>query len=1050
MAYQIGSLLHARGREWVVLPDSTDILLKLRPIGVGENATTWMYVPLERQPIRPATFPPPTPTQVGTHSEGLLLCEALRLAFRSGAGPFRSFGNLAFSPRAYQLVPLLMALKMDTIRLLIADDVGIGKTIEAGLIVRELHDRGEILSFSVLCPPHLCHQWKEELQRKFNFSAEIVTTATASRLERNLHASTSLFDYYPVTVVSLDYIKQDRRRDEFLRACPNLVLVDEVHTCVQGNYNTRHQRYQLLTGLAKKQDRHMILLTATPHSGDEEAFYNLLGLLHADFKRLNTENRSHDPLRERLGGHLVQRRRADIAEWLDSSVFPKHENKEAPYFLKGEWGSLFNDILQYAQNLVKLAEDKSTLQKRMQWWSALALLRCISSSPEAAVAALRTRIQVPIDNLDQVNSETVLDEDTEGNLSSDDSLPGTFFSKEAEVHPDTPLLEDFIRRAQSLYGPTEDSKLQSLLIQLQELLNLGHNPVIFCRYIATANYVGRYVQDHFGSHTVSVVTGELTPEERQEKVLLLGEKERRILVATDCLSEGINLQDLFDAVLHYDLSWNPTRHEQREGRVDRFGQTSKIVRTILLYGENNPVDGTVLQVILRKAARIRKELGVSPMPDPSEKVMNAILEGVLFRQQRPSAQEDLFGPYDQAQDKDWQDARDKIQKSRTIFAQRRLKPAEVLPEWHKAVAALGSQKEVERFIFRAAARLRAPLQPHQEGFTLPISFLPETLRERLKGIGISGESQKTEFQQPSSPHYLHRSHPLVAAFSNYFIEQALDAKHPDPMARCGAIFTSEVITRTLVVLLRLRTQLTTTYHGDRRILLAEEALFVTLQSDRLLLESDPSAQSIVIHDALSTHVKSVHGLDASTSEVTSPPTLGFCRPYTRALLPGLPPVADVQGTPETCGHYGWIPEELQTAFSDRTVLKSADERPISRSESLNVLDPIPRHGSNQRSHSTSLSGSEEQDAMVLMNAKPTRNMDPHRQKREIQEALEILSSAQPLFETLAKKRAKQLLEDHQRVREASKTRFLEYKVIPCLPVDVIGLYVLLPTPAFGS
>jgi superfamily II DNA/RNA helicase len=103
-------------------------------------------------------------------------------------------------------------------------------------------------------------------------------------------------------------------------------------------------------------------------------------------------------------------------------------------------------------------------------------------------------------------------------------------------------------------------------------------------------------------------------------------------VATDCLSEGINLQNLFTAVVHYDLSWNPTRHEQREGRVDRFGQKAREVRTTMLYGRDNPVDGAVLHVILRKAESIRKELGVLvPMPDDEGKLTQALVGAVLLR-----------------------------------------------------------------------------------------------------------------------------------------------------------------------------------------------------------------------------------------------------------------------------------------------------------------------------------------------------------------------------------------------------------------------------------
>ena len=161
-----------------------------------------------------------------------LLSEALRLSLRRGAGPFRSAARVGFEPRAYQLVPLLMALRLPVVRLLIADDVGIGKTIEAGLILRELIDRGEVDRFAVLCPPHLVEQWTGELNAKFDLDAVAVTASSAPRLERGLPPSQTLFDAHPFTVVSLDYIKADRRRDSFARACPELVVVDEAHACV--------------------------------------------------------------------------------------------------------------------------------------------------------------------------------------------------------------------------------------------------------------------------------------------------------------------------------------------------------------------------------------------------------------------------------------------------------------------------------------------------------------------------------------------------------------------------------------------------------------------------------------------------------------------------------------------------------------------------------------------------------------------------------------------------------------------------------------------------
>ena len=187
-------------------------------------------------------------------------------------------------------------------------------------------------------------------------------------------------------------------------------------------------------------------------------------------------------------------------------------------------------------------------------------------------------------------------------------------------------------------------------------------------------------------------------------------------MATDCLSEGINLQDSFDAVVHYDLSWNPTRHEQREGRVDRFGQIREVVRATLLYGANNPVDGAVLEVILRKAEKIREELGVAvPMPDDGHTLTQALMKAVLLRghdREGQRQQKFSFMELKEAQviEAHWRDAAENA-KNRTVFAQRRLKPEDVLPEWQKSLAALGSKEDVQRFTARALARLGGALEP---------------------------------------------------------------------------------------------------------------------------------------------------------------------------------------------------------------------------------------------------------------------------------------------------------------------------------------------------
>src|SRR3990167_9094797 len=204
-----------------------------------------------------------------------------------------------------------MALRLSTVRLLIADDVGIGKTIEAGLIARELMDRGEIARLAVLCPPHLVEQWQSELETRFNLHTVALTASSAARVERELPHCVALFDHHPVVVVSLDYIKSERNREQFIATAPECIVVDEAHTCASSGAG-KQLRFELLQRLGRNEHRHLILLTATPHSGDEVAFYNLLSLLDQRFLALQGRMSASDPLRQELARHFVQRRRKDI------------------------------------------------------------------------------------------------------------------------------------------------------------------------------------------------------------------------------------------------------------------------------------------------------------------------------------------------------------------------------------------------------------------------------------------------------------------------------------------------------------------------------------------------------------------------------------------------------------------------------------------------------------------------------------------------------------------------------------------------------------------
>lgn len=847
-AFAPGDLVKARGREWIVVAGGD--ALRLRPLSGSEQDIEAILPALERDPVGYATFPAPTGARPGPREAALLLRDALRLSLRRGAGPFRGAGRIAFEPRAYQLAPLLMALRQDVVRLLIADDVGIGKTIEAGLILRELIDRGDIERFAVLCPPHLVDQWVGELKAKFSIDATAVTAGDAARLERDLPVATSVFEAYPYTVVSLDFIKGERRFNDFLRACPEMVVVDEAHTAVSGGRG-KHLRFDLLKKLAAVPDRGLLMLTATPHSGDEQAFHNLIGLLDPRFAGLiDADETSRRALREQLAAHFIQRRRADIEAWREPGLFPEHEASEVKYRLTGAYEAFFREVLDYCADVVSAVEGDR--KQRLAFWGTLALMRCVGSSPAAAARALRTRalLEAGEDEIEAISARARDDEDE----ALDDIEPGGAI----EDH----RLQRLVDQANQLAAdPDRDPKIEALLRTLKPLLKDGFAPVVFCRFIATAEAVGAALRTTFPKYTVEVVTGgDLAVEDREARVNALGEAERRILVATDCLSEGINLQDFFDAVIHYDLSWNPTRHQQREGRVDRFGQKSPTVRTVLLYGENNPVDGAVLEVILRKAAAIEKQTGVRvPLPDEGGSLTKALMSAVLLRanKSRQLSLDFKSGEIKEAKDLDfaWSKASETEKKARTIFAQHSLKPEDVIPEWDATRAALGGFDDTKRFVSRAMMRLGMPLEDVSGGYRALIAKVDnELLRERFEAEGLLHDEAdqaplKIAFESRPKAGFVsvHRAHPLPGVLAESFLEAALvepanDGGLPnDPaiLPRCGVWETPGITTVTTLLLLRIRHRLE---GRDRRKRLhtsmAEEAAAVAFSGGRASAQGD--------------------------------------------------------------------------------------------------------------------------------------------------------------------------------------------------------------------
>ncbi|BCL80058.1 ATP-dependent helicase HepA [Ktedonobacteria bacterium brp13] len=846
MNYAVGSLVKARGREWIVLPESNEQMLILRPLGGTNDEVAGIYLPLESQDVESAQFSLPNPEQSGDHFSGRLLRDAVRFGFRSSAGPFRSFARIAVEPRPYQLVPLLMALRLDPIRILISDDVGIGKTVEAGLIAREMLDRKEVSRMAVLCPPHLAEQWQAELREKFHIDAELALSSTIKQLERPCQQDESVFKHYPFLIISTDFVKSDRYRDTFLQNCPELVIVDEAHTCAYAGEGSgsRHQRYRLISGLTRQPKRHLILVTATPHSGNEEAFRSLLTLLNPTFKDLpidlsGTQNEKH---REQLAEHFVQRRRVDIRSYLDQeTIFPEREDSNTDYHLTPEYKHFFEEVLDYARETVKDPTGGKNRQ-RVRWWSALALLRSLASSPAAAMTTLRNRADTAdaetVEEVDQIGRHTVLDLVDQDALEGMDVAPGSDFEpQDAAGEQKRSRLRAMAEEAERLQG-AKDRKLQDAIKLIREMVAQGYQPIVFCRFIPTAEYVAAELRKALRGIEVAAITGLQPPVEREERIVQLAEAQQRVLVCTDCLSEGINLQTYFNAVVHYDLSWNPTRHEQREGRVDRFGQTSRKVRVVTYFGADNQIDGLVLEVLIKKHKQIRKTLGVSvPVPADTEQVLEAVLEGLLLRSAKNVHQQGALPGFDDQTvqkrailDRQWEAAEKRERISRTIFAQRSIKVDEVKQELAAVQAAIGEMEDVCTFTLDALKSYGATVRAlGMESFEVDLTQVPDALRDAINiNHFVTGKQAKLKisFNQsaPSDALKLNRTHPLVEGLAAYVMDTALDPVddpfHKRIAYRSGVMHTRLVEKRTTLLLVRLRFHISTP--DDPQPLLAED------------------------------------------------------------------------------------------------------------------------------------------------------------------------------------------------------------------------------------
>lgn len=545
----------------------------------------------------------------------------------------------------YQLAPVIRANNMPRVRLLLADDVGLGKTIEAGLVTQELIHSHRASSVLIVCPAHLRIKWVDEMAEKFGLEFKIIDRDSVLKMRKEYGPSINPWASFPRLVTSIDYLKTEHPRrlfDEFIRRrleeSPNnrpwdLLILDEAHNAAPSGkkqYVRDSERTSLLRSISE-QFEHKIFLTATPHNGYRESFTGLLEILdNLRFSRGTGLDKTQ------LSAVTIRRLKEDITNPDGSLRFPKRVimprdeiiDPQLYVTLDHEEQRLFNLLNTYTESRLTSVDKRSerplqfilTLLKKRALSSPLALRESLIVHTENAGIKGELGIGESLFNsFEQKELEDWSDdEDKEDNLEAATRAASKLISElSADEKEMLQRMFEIVDTQVSHFSIQEDSKAAALIGWINRSLRdddqwNGERVIIFTEYKHTLNYLERIIEKHGFLDFTRTIIGGMKDSDRQkinnEFQSSNNETNIRILLATDAASEGADFQKHCRNLIHYEIPWNPTRLEQRNGRVDRHGQKADEVR-IHHFVFKNQEDSEFLKLIVDKVETIRNDLG---------------------------------------------------------------------------------------------------------------------------------------------------------------------------------------------------------------------------------------------------------------------------------------------------------------------------------------------------------------------------------------------------------------------------------------------------------
>ena len=529
--------------------------------------------------------------------------------------PFRSGIDI----EDYQLDPVVRALKMPRVSLLVADDVGLGKTIEAGLVLQELLLRHRARTILVVCPSSLQIQWRDQMRDKFGLEFRIIDSAFMKELRRQRGLHVNPWTHFPRLITSIDFLKRDRPMRLMREILPaegqstyprkfDILVVDEAHNVAPsggGNYATDSQRTLAIRTLAPHFE-HKLFLTATPHNGYQESFSALLELL--DNQRFA---RAVMPGKEQLAAVMVRRLKSELPpDEFGKPRFPVRVIEPLEVLYSEEERAIHRLLRNYVDLRKARLSNASAVEQHATEFVLKLLKKRLFSSPAAFATTLEQHLQTmraakktrPVvrvtpgilrRRLEEIDEEYADDDAYEENMQEAVETAGTL------ITPLTTEEEQVIRQLQQYADAASvqlDAKAKTLIDWLLATVKphgawSNERVLIFTEYRTTQKWLFERLAAHglSGGDRLQLLYGGMKSEDREDiKAAFQADPKDsaiRILLATDAASEGIDLQNHCHRLIHYEIPWNPNRMEQRNGRLDRHGQKSSEVQVYHFVGK---------------------------------------------------------------------------------------------------------------------------------------------------------------------------------------------------------------------------------------------------------------------------------------------------------------------------------------------------------------------------------------------------------------------------------------------------------------------------------